>query len=66
MLQRRAMEEVKADETYYFGDAIMVKPCEKCDHNRWRTVKKNLKWKCRKCNNERSLNDDTQIGNQKA
>ena len=27
----------------------MEEPCEKCGHNRWRTVRKNKVWKCRNC-----------------
>lgn len=27
----------------------MNKPCEKCGHNRWRTVIKGKSWRCRKC-----------------
>lgn len=41
----------KADKNR--GDVKLVKPCEKCGNNRWRTVKKDNKWRCRKCGNER-------------
>lgn len=27
----------------------MHKPCTKCGSDRWRTVQKNKKYKCRKC-----------------
>ena len=28
---------------------MAIKPCEKCGHNRWKTVKKGRSWQCRKC-----------------
>jgi len=30
-----------------------VKPCG-CGHNRWKTLKKGLEWRCRKCNQIRT------------
>lgn len=35
----------RADKKY----KLMNRPCEKCGSNRWRTVEKGKKWKCRKC-----------------
>lgn len=32
-----------------------VQPCEKCKTNKWKTVKKNESWQCRKCGTIRTI-----------
>jgi len=34
-------------------DAINHEPCEKCGHNRWKTISKDMTYECRKCGNVR-------------
>ena len=46
---REFHKEVKKED-------ILNKPCE-CGHNRWRTVKKGLSWRCRKCGKVRNSGD---------
>lgn len=31
-----------------------IKECEKCHHNRWKTIEKKIAWECRNCGNVRS------------
>ena len=33
------------------------KPCQHCGDNKWKTLKKGLKWMCRNCTNLREVKE---------